>query len=218
MLESLKDQVLAIARQAQRDGMCKHKSGNFSMRERDSNLIVVTPSGVDRENLKSADMIVMDMDAHVIERSGQLRPSSEVLMHLAIYKSRPDVAAIVHTHSMYATVCAVLNRPIPAIVYEMQYLRSSSGKIPVAPYARPGSSELAANVAASLSHSDACLLQAHGAVAVDETNIENAYLKSCYIEEIAELYCHALSIGKTEPAALPPEELRSWSYPSEICF
>jgi L-fuculose-phosphate aldolase len=218
MLEDLKGRVVATAKQAQYDGMCKHGSGNFSMREEGSELVVITPSGVDREALVPEDMIVMDMDAHVIEHKHGLKPSSEALMHLAVYRSRPDVRAAAHTHSMYATVCAVLSQPIPAVVYEMQYLNAAEGTIPIARYARPGSSELARSVVGPLLNSDACLLQAHGSLAVDEDSIEKAYLKSCYVEEIAELYYHSRLLGGKEPPSLPAEELQSWTYPSEITF
>jgi len=217
MLEELKLRVMNVARQAQREGLCKHKSGNFSMRDAATGYIVITPTGKDREELVVPDMIVMNLDAEVIESQTGLRPTSEALMHLMIYRTRPDVMAVVHSHSMYATVFAVLNRPIPALVYEMSTLRASRARIPVAPYGRPGTEALAESVIEPVKESDAFLLKGHGAVAVDETSIEEAYLKVCYVEELAEIYHHALTAnGGREPEAFPPEELQSWSYPKEI--
>ena len=108
MLENLKKDVCEIAKRAQRDGLCKHKSGNFSARDPQSGYIVITPTSVDRELLTPRDMIVMDLDANVIENLSGLKPTSESLMHITIYKTRTDANAIAHTHSMYATTFALL--------------------------------------------------------------------------------------------------------------
>ena len=185
MLEDLKLRVMNTAKKAQRDGLCKHKSGNFSARDAETGYVVITPTSVDREDLVVPDMIVMDLDANVIENQTGLRPTSESLMHLEIYKTRPDVMAVAHTHSMYATVFAVLNKPVPAVVYEIANLKCSKARIPVAPYGRPGTPALAESVVEPCKEADVFLLQGHGAVAVDETNIEEAYLKAAYIEELS---------------------------------
>lgn len=219
MLESLKNEVVAIAKRAQREGLCKHKSGNFSARDPETGYVVITPTSLDRELLTVRDMVVMDLDANVIENLSGLRPTSESLMHLKIYKTRPDVKAIAHTHSMYATVFAVLEKPIPAVVYEIANLKCSKARIPVAPYGRPGTPALAESVVDCCQEADVFLLQGHGAVAVDPGDIGEAYLKACYIEELAELYHHALTAnGGKEPKSFPPEELQSWEYPKEIHF
>lgn len=219
MLESLKLEVMNIAKRAQRDGLCKHKSGNFSARDEETGYVVITPTSVDREDLVVPDMIVMDLDANVIENQTGLRPTSESLMHLKIYQTRSGVRAIAHTHSMYATVFAVLNKPIPAVVYEIANLNCSKARIPVAPYGRPGTPALAESVVGPCQEADVFLLQGHGAVAVDEGNIDEAYLKVCYIEELAELYYHALVAGGgQEPSSFAVEELQKWEYPKEITF
>ena len=219
MLEDLKLRVMNTAKKAQRDVLCKHKSGNFSARDAETGYVVITPTSVDREDLVVPDMIVMDLDANVIENQTGLRPTSESLMHLEIYKTRPDVMAVAHTHSMYATVFAVLNKPVPAVVYEIANLKCSKARIPVAPYGRPGTPALAESVVEPCKEADVFLLQGHGAVAVDETNIEEAYLKAAYIEELSELYHHALTAnGCQEPDSFPVEELQSWEYPKEIKF
>ena len=217
MLYTLKLRVMEVAKRAQAEGLCKHKSGNFSARDAESGLVVITPAGVDREKLTVADMAVIDLDAKVVESLSGLRPTSEALMHLRIYVERPDVMAIAHTHSMYATTFAVLGKPIPAVAYEMTYLNTERGQVPVVPYERPGTAELADAVAEHAHEADALLLASHGAVALDGESIEGAYLKACYLEELAELYHHALTAnGGAEPPTLPVEELRSWEYPSEI--
>lgn len=218
MLESLKRDVVKVAKQAQNDGLCKHKSGNFSARDSETGYVVMTPTGVDREVLSQRDMIVMDLDANVIENESGLKPTSEALMHLEIYKVRKDICAAVHTHSMYATTFAVLNQAVPAVVYEIAQLNLHEGKIPVAAYGRPGTKALSASVAGAIAKGDCCLMQGHGAVAADETDIFGAYLKAAYMEELSELYFHALAVRGSEPDVFPPEELHSWTYPSEIKF
>lgn len=219
MLEDLKLRVMNVAKQAQRECMCKHKSGNFSARDEETGLVVITPTSVDREDLVVPDMVVMDLDANVVENQTGLRPTSESLMHLKIYQTRPDVRAIAHTHSQFATTFAVLEKPIPAVVYEIANLNCSKARIPVAPYGRPGTPALADSVVDSVKEADVLLLQGHGSVAVDEDNIDEAYLKVCYIEELAELYYHALTAnGGQEPKSFPVEELQKWEYPKEIKF
>lgn len=219
MLETLKKDVETIAKRAQRDGLCKHKSGNFSARDPESGLIAVTPTGLDREQMSSRDIVVMDLDARVVENESGLRPTSEVLMHIEIYRARPEVRAVAHTHSAYATSLAVLNRPIPAIVYEVANLGLTRGRIPVAPYARPGTPELAQAVIDAVTEADCLLLEKHGAVSVDDRDIYEAFLKAAYIEELAELYHHALSAnGGEEPESFAQEELQKWEYPRQITF
>lgn len=219
MLESLKKQVLLIAQKAQREGLCKHKSGNFSARDEGTGYLVITPTGEDRERLSVDDMVVMDMSAMVVENKTGRRPTSEALVHIKAYSLRPELRAIAHTHSMYATVFAVLAKPIPAIIYELSQLNCKKARIPVACYGRPGTPALADSIAEPLQEADVLLMQGHGALAVDATSIEEAYLKAAYIEELAEMYHHVLTVsGGKEPPVFPPEELQKWEYPKEIRF
>ncbi|AMD87370.1 aldolase [Actinomyces radicidentis] len=219
MLESLKADLVTVAKRAQHDGLCKHKSGNFSIRDTETGLFVVSPTSLDRDQMSPRDVVVMDLDANVIENESGLRPTSEVLMHIEIYKARPEVRAIVHTHSPYATSFAVLRKPIPAIVYEVANLGLTKGRIPVAPYGRPGTPELADFVREAAAEADCILLEKHGSVALDDRNIYEAFLKASYIEELAELYHHALTAnGGQEPEYFEQDELQKWAYPSEIKF
>ncbi len=219
MLETLKKEVCEIAKRAQRDGLCKHKSGNFSARDKETGYVVITPTSVDRELLTPRDMVVVDLDANVLENLSGLRPTSETLMHLEIYKTRPDVTAIAHTHSMYATVFALLGKPLPAIVYEVANLGLTQARVPVAPYGRPGTPELATSVIDACKEADSFLIAKHGVVAIDSANIYEAFLKAAYIEELASLYYLALSAnGGKEPESFAQEELQKWEYPKEIKF
>lgn len=218
LLEHLKKDICEIAKKAQREGLCKHKSGNFSGRDKESGLFVFSPSGIDRELLTPRDMIVVDKDVRVIENLSNLKPTSELLMHLKVYEERPDVMAIAHTHSKYATSFAVLNKSIPAIVYELQALGAKEGYVPVASYGRPGTWDLAEKVAGKLKNSDVTLMEKHGSVAVGK-DIYDAYLKVSYLEELAEIYYNVLTLNRgEEPDVLPNSEIEKWAYPKEVTF
>ncbi|MDN5342686.1 class II aldolase/adducin family protein [Oceanotoga sp. DSM 15011] len=217
MLENLKKEVIRVAVHAQETGLCKHKSGNFSIRDKETNYVVVTPSAVDRTELTVDDMCVLDLDGNVVEIVNKNRkPSSETMMHLEIYKTRDDVFSVAHTHSKMATSFAVLAKPIPAIIYEVAGFGLKDGIVPVAPYGRPGTRELALSVVEPVKRSDMFLLEKHGVVAVG-INIDDALLKVEYAEELAEIYFNALLInGGKEPDAFTPEELRGWKYPEKF--
>lgn len=216
MLESLKKQVIEYAVKAEEKRLCQQGSGNFSIRDPETGYICVTPTGVDRTELSFHDIIVMNLDAEVIEsESGGLRPTSESLMHIQAYKSRSDINAVAHTHSRFATAFAILNKTIPAVVYETMILNCKNGYIPVAPYGRPGTSALSASIIEPLKISDAVLLQSHGTLAVGHT-LKEALLKISYTEEFAEIYYYALTIAGKEPPVIPTSELQNWAYPEKI--
>ena len=215
MLETLKEQVVAVAKEAERLGMCRHKSGNFSIYDPETGYVVITPSGVARDVLGTEHVCVMDLWGKVIERAAEVKPSSEAMMHLYIYKERKDIRAIVHTHARYSTAFSIMNKPIMPIVYECAYL-GKTGTVPVAPYGRAGTVDLARKVAEVMKEYDCCLMESHGAIAADK-DMDAAFLKAQYVEEIAEMYYITLAAGNgAEPHALPVEELQKWAYPKEI--
>lgn len=216
MLEALKKQVVEIAKEADRSGLCKHRSGNFSIRDKETGYVAVTPSGVDRDELTYHDVCVVDLDANVIEIETNVKPTSELLMHLQVYKTREDIFAIAHTHSRIATSFAVLKKPIPAIIYECANLGLKDAVIPVANYGRPGTTDLSDSVIEPIKRADVILLEKHGVLAVDKDPKE-ALLKAHYVEELAEVYYRTLVInGGKEPDAFSVEELTNWKYPSQI--
>lgn len=207
MLEELRGEVLRCAQEAEAQGLCRHRSGNFSARDPATGLICMTPSGVDRRTMQAQDIVVMTPAAEIVEAREGLRPTSEALMHLAAYEERSDIRAVAHTHSRFALVFAVLGRPIPPIVLESAHLHTKDGVVPVAPFAPQGTAALADSVREPLGRGDALLLGQHGALAVGGTP-EEALLRAAYIEEIAEVYYRALLLtGGTEPPVLSPEAL-----------
>lgn len=213
MLTELKRTVLDLGRRCEANGLCLYKSGNFSARDSESGLIAITSSGVDRMIATPEDVCILDLDGRVVESAPERKPTSEALLHLRAYRLRPDVNAVAHTHSRYATAMAVLRREIPPVVYEVMVY---GGKVPLAPYGRPGTSALADSVDKILPRYDVCLLTAHGVLAVGP-DPESTFLKALYVEEVATLYHLALTAnGGKEPPTVPPEEIAAWEYPKEI--
>lgn len=208
MLENLKSKLVEVAKDAETAGLCKHKSGNFSIKDEETGYIVVTPSGISRKELTSRHICVVDMESNLIEVEENVRPTSELLMHIETYKCRPNVKAIVHTHSKYATAFSVVDKEIPPIVYEIVNVIGGDGNIRVSPYEKPGTLELAKSVLPIIKDSDACLMANHGVMAVSEKDIDDAYLKAAYVEEVAEIYYLSLQINKgKEPSLIPSQDL-----------
>ena len=187
MLEACKETVLRYAQQAERDGLCRHRAGNFSIRDIESGYICITPTSMDRMEMQTDDIVVIDSTGHTIEACSGQRPTSELMMHCAIYRTRSDIHAVAHTHSCAATAFAVMNKPIPAIVYELSLLGCREGYVPVAPYGRPGTRAAAENVLQPLSIANVALMQAHGVVAV-AADLKEALLRASYVEELADIY------------------------------
>ena len=172
-------------------------SGNLSIKTAAGH-VLITPSGLAYDEMTTGDIVVIDLDGNILD--GHHKPSSEWPMHAEIYKSMPEVNAVVHTHSPYATAFSTLNIEIPVILIEMVYFLP--GGIPVAPIALQGSSELGKILAQTLQGRGGCLMQNHGAVSIGK-NIEEAFLRTEYIEEAAKIYHIAKTIGT--PNVIPED-------------
>jgi L-fuculose-phosphate aldolase len=144
-------------------------------------------------------VVITDLDGQVLD--GQYKPSSELGFHLALYRQRPDVNAVLHTHSVYATTMACLGWEIPAVHYLVGF---SGHKVPLAPYATFGTPELARNVAAGIGDYNAVLLANHGLVAVG-SDLGRAFNTAEEIELVARIYYQTKSVGN--PVILPEEEM-----------
>ena len=174
--------------------------GNISVRIKGGNVFAITPSGMPYKNLTPDDICILDFEKNQIE--GAHAPSIESDMHVAIYKRRPDVNAIVHTHQNKASIFSVINRPIPALFDEV--CMNIGEIVDVVPYALSGSQELATNVAGRLGNGCNCyILQNHGALSLGAT-IEKACLNAELLERAATVYADALATG-LEISTLPEE-------------
>jgi L-fuculose-phosphate aldolase len=173
-------------------------AGNMSIRFPNSDVIAITTRGSDLTMLKGSDVVAVDAGEASVEGTG--RPSSELLMHRTIYAGRPDVSAIIHTHSIFATVMASLQENIPAFIDEMTFVLG--GEIETAAYARPGSEELGRNAVKALGDRAAVLLANHGAIGVGSTLSEA--LEACdLVERAAQMYVFARALGS--PKLIPSD-------------
>jgi L-ribulose-5-phosphate 4-epimerase len=111
MLESLREEVLEANLEVVRHGLVLYTFGNASGIARDQDLIAIKPSGVPYEKMRPSDLVITDLDGNVVE--GNLRPSSDLATHLALYRAFPGIGGVVHTHSEYATAWAQARREIP---------------------------------------------------------------------------------------------------------
>jgi L-fuculose-phosphate aldolase len=185
-LVTLKKNIVEAGRRAYARGYVAANDGNLSARI-DMNHILITPTGVSKGFMKSNDLLVVDMKGTVM--SGKKKPSSELFMHLQIYKVRDDVFSVCHLHPPYATGFSVAG--IPLDQNSLSEVVISLGNIPLIPYGTPGTEDLYKPLLPLLQNSEAFLLANHGALTVG-TDVFNAYSKM----EILEHYAHILFIAK----------------------
>jgi len=165
--------------------------GNVSCRDTETGLVYLSPSGMPYKELKDDDIIVVKTDGTVVE--GCRKPTIETSMHLAIYRSRPEINAVIHTHPIYSTAFSSMGEDIPLFLDEAAQVMGDVCR--TAKYALPGSEELAKNCVEALgSKSMTCLLQSHGAVCLGE-NMEQAFGISTVLEATAQIYSLIRSMG-----------------------
>jgi len=191
MFKDLKNEVIFWAQKAENLGLVVPTTGNFSLRDKDTGYIFVTPHGIFREFLKPDDIVVLDINANKIE--GKNKPSYETPVHLEIYENREDVYGIAHTHSPYACCFAVLKKSIPLIHIETFF--SVGGNIPMVDFTLPGSEELAKKSLEKLVNRSAVLLENHGVLAIG-SSLSQALLVAIMVEETAKIYHRSLQVGK----------------------
>jgi len=196
----LRAEIVEVSRALDAAGLMPNKSGNVSCRTATG--FLVTPSGVPYADLGPGQLVEMARDASQ-EPAGGPRPSSEWRMHRVIYAARPEVAAIVHTHSPRATALACAGRGLPAFHY---MIALAGGDVRCMPYATFGSDELAAYAVQGLEDRRAVLLANHGVVTVGATP-RRALAVAVEIENMAGQYLDLLSAGLS-PNLLGEEEMR----------
>lgn len=186
-----------------RRGYVEGTGGNVSLLVEGEETVVVTPSQREYLTMSVDDICVVDFDLKPVEDNG-LKPSIETGMHVAVYRNRRDVGAVVHTHQIFASVFALINEPIPALFDEVA---SSIGPlVEVVPYGLSGSPALIENVTAKLGNRGNCyILQNHGALSLG-SDIDRAKRNAELLEKCARVYYYALSTGRE--VTLMPENMR----------
>jgi L-fuculose-phosphate aldolase len=197
LLPDAREAIVTTCQELSRSGLVVGTAGNVSVREGD--LVAVSPSGLRYADLTPELVGVHRLDGAAVE--GPLAPTSELPLHLAIYAARPEVGAVVHTHSPSATALSTLTDEIPPVHY---YLAMFGGPVLVSPYATYGTDELARNVVHALRGRTGCLMGNHGAVTVGP-DLVSAHDKSVYLEWLCDVCLRASAAGS--PRLLSMAEL-----------
>ncbi|HET9382897.1 MAG TPA: class II aldolase/adducin family protein [Streptomyces sp.] len=192
------DELVRTARRTVSDGLVVGTSGNVSVRVGDT--VLVTPSGVPYDRLTPADITGVDLDGRQV--TGSLVPTSELPMHLAVYRTT-DARAVVHTHAVHATAVSTLVTELPLVHYMSAPL---GGPVRVAPYATFGSEELAEHMLGALTDRTACLLQNHGTITYGAT-LDQAYDRTAQLEWMCRLWLTASSVPGATPSLLTRAQL-----------
>ena len=200
MLEALRQQLYELHLELPKNRLVAWTSGNVSARDAQSGLVVIKPSGVRYEHLRPEHMVVVDLDGRVVE--GGLKPSSDTASHLYIYRHRPDVNGVVHTHSPYATAFAAVGRSIP--VYLTAIADEFGAPIPCAGFALIGDEDIGRQVVEQIGTSPAVLLKNHGVFTIGPT-AQAAVKAAVMVEDVARAVWLALQIG--QPDEIPAEDV-----------
>ena len=201
ILEKEREQVIEYSLKLLSEGLTNGTAGNVSILNREEGLVAISPTGVNYSELTPEMISIVDLDGKLIEG---LKPSSELEMHMILYRNREDVNAVIHTHPVYTTVLACLRQDLPAIDYMIAV--TGATKVKCAEYASYGTKELAENAYKAMGSSLAVILANHGLTTAGK-DIANAFNITVQVEYISNLYIKARNIG--EPIILPDNEMNS---------
>ena len=199
--QHLRQQLVAAARRLGASGLNQGTAGNLSVRWGEG--LLITPSSLPSEAMEPEDLLAIDCDGHPLAQAAPGRsPSSEWRLHADVLRSRPEVAAVVHSHSIHATALACHGRDIPPFHYMV--VQAGGPDIRCAGYATFGSQELSDLTLAALQDRQACLLAHHGQVTV-AASLAQALALAVEVETLAHMYLQALQLG--EPPLLSLTEM-----------
>ena len=181
-------------------GLVAWTGGNLSARDPETGLIAIKPSGVLYDDMRAEDMVIVDLAGRIVH--GTKGPSSDTASHLGVYRARPDVMSIVHTHSRYATAFAAAGRPIPCVLTAIA--DEFGGDVPLGEYASIGGNAIGEEIVRAIGHSPAIIMKQHGVFTVGPT-IAKALQAAVMVEDIAHTVAVAQGLG--ELTRLPEEEI-----------
>ena len=201
ILKKEREQVIEYSLKLLSEGLTNGTAGNVSIFNREKGLVAISPTGVNYSELTPEMISIVDLEGKLIEG---LKPSSELEMHMILYRNREDVNAVIHTHPVYTTVLACLRQDLPAIDYMIAV--TGATKVRCAEYASYGTKKLAENAYKAMGSSLAVILANHGLTTAGK-DIANAFNITVQVEYISNLYIKARNIG--EPIILPDNEMNS---------
>ncbi len=199
ILEKERKTIIEIGNRMISSRLTTGTGGNLSIFNRDENLVAIKPSGMPYQTMQPEDVVIVNLEGETVD--GRLKPSSEIRFHLSIYKARPDVNAILHSHQVYATTIACLGVELPAVHYLVAWC---GDKVPLASYATFGTQALSDNILSVLGDYKACLLENHGLVTMGAT-LDEAFDIAEELELVSQIYIQAKAIG--EPKILNAEQM-----------
>ncbi|MGI6368001.1 MAG: L-ribulose-5-phosphate 4-epimerase [Anaerolineae bacterium] len=199
-LDTLRQQVYEGNCMLPKAGLVTWTSGNVSGRDPASGYVVIKPSGVRYEDMRPEDMVIIDLDGRVIR--GTLKPSVDAATHLYVYRHRPDVFGMVHTHSTFATAFAAARRPIPVFLTAMA--DEFGGPIPLGGYCQIGGEAIGEELVRSIGSSPAILIESHGVFTIGPS-VEAAVKAAVMVEDVARTVFYAQQLGDLQE--IPPEEV-----------
>lgn len=199
-LGELRDELVYYARKMYESRLVRATQGNISIRDYQSGLICVTPSGIDYQTMTAEDIVVVNKAGGVVD--GNRRPTSEVALHTAVLQRRTDIHCVMHTHSPYATAFGVVYHPIPVVLADSALYLGS--EIPIVPYQRSGNPEFAERIATALDDRMAVIWGNHGAMVVG-VSLALTFSAAHALEDNAQVYAIARQLGI--PAHLSQEEI-----------
>jgi L-ribulose-5-phosphate 4-epimerase len=195
--EKIRKQVLEAILDAVDQGLIKGTSGNIALRDDEDDVVAVTPSGISYKGMKAEDIAIVDLNGKWLQ--GPYKPSSEVPMHTAVLRARPDIRATVHTHAMFATIMAMTGEDIkPTTPPQCEFV-----PVRTVPFTMPGSNEVADKIVEALgTDGRAVLIKNHGMFCCGK-DLKAAMDATVYTEEMAVTEYYARVLGKFNPM---PEE------------
>jgi L-fuculose-phosphate aldolase len=187
---AIRKEIVELGKTMSMQGLVAGTWGNISARVPETPYIAITPSGMDYRETTPDQIVIVNGEGATVD--GSLKPSSEMKLHLAVYRHRPDIQAIVHTHSIFASACAVAGKGIPPIVEDL--VQIVGGGVEVAPYALPGTQAVADNAVLALGKRFAVLLESHGVVGAGNS-LAQAFTICQLVEKSAQIYLYAQMLG-----------------------
>lgn len=203
-MKKCRSHVVDIGRKLFEHQVVYDGQGNISCRLPEQDLVAVTPSAVPYLDREPEDICIVDMQSKLIE--GKWKPSSEIRLHMVFYRQRPEVKAVIHTHALYCSIYGISGeKELPLVLNEAAMVLGQP--VPVAPYARPGTRDLARSTYQATGNDGRAVIMAHhGLVTVGES-LEDAYAATLAAEHTAQAVCTVRSMG-VEPKTLAGEEIQ----------
>ena len=194
LLEDLRKEVLAASLNLLKYGLVTLTGGNVSGRDKTTGYVAITPSGMDYEQLRPEDIVIVDIEGNKVD--GKWKPSVDTEDHLYIYKHKPNLYGIIHTHAPYACSFAILQKEIPCCSTTLA--NEVGGSVPVAPYTSVACGLIGPAVVEVIGDKNACLLANHGVISVGES-VKHALTAAVMLEDGAKVYHLAQCMGDPVP-------------------